>query len=175
MTDRACFGLPSVFNPASEACTGCAARRRCGEASIAVLQKIRSVVDVEAKIQALRLEFAGVPASAPITLEQSRSIASLPVKLQARIRRLFEARFDQAAKQSLAVGENPFPKDGNKASRLAGELLLAGSFTKAQFRTACMERFNWTYPTAATESSVALALLKGLGLVRFDGGVVHAA
>ncbi len=178
MSDRGCFGLPSVFSLQSDTCSSCSARTACSEKSYALLLRVRGSVDVERYIQDLRLEFAGLGeqrARASLTLAQLTTVESMPARLRGRLKRLLLDRFDVVARQSLEQGENPFPESGSKVMHLAGEMLLAGGMTKIGFRNACQNQLGWSYGTAATESSVALALLRGLGLTKEKGSAIRAA
>jgi hypothetical protein len=173
MTDRGCFGMPSVFNPASKTCQGCPGSSQCRDRALDALERVRGTIRVEHLIMEFRTEF--VQPAAALTLEQESVVASMPAKIMERLRGLLLARFDRKASVALLHGINPFPERGAKHMHLAGQLLLAGGFTKSQFRKECEQRFGWTEGTAFSQVSQAIALLRGLGLTTEHGDRVSPA
>lgn len=165
MTDRGCVGLPSVFSHVSSTCATCEARPECSGKVLTTLQRIRGSVQVDDLISQFRLGFVEQALEKPeLTLQQRTAVASMPAKVAGRLKALLLDGFDQTAKSRFAQGDNPFPGSGAKHLHLAGQLLLAGGFTKLEFRTRCIERYGWSTNTAFVEVSRAIALLRGLGL-----------
>lgn len=170
VTDRGCMGMPSVLNVASPSCQSCKGFAPCRTAALSVLETVRGTVKVDDMIHELR---AGQEGAKP-AVEIEFAIASVPKKVAPRLRSLLAKGFDRAARDALRDGVNPFPLSGAKHMHLAGELLLLGRFTKGQYRQDCMNKFGWAEGTAFSEVSMAIALMRGLGLVSVDGDAVTA-
>lgn len=168
MTDRGCYGLPSVYSHTAKTCGSCAARDDCKSKAFTVLQMIRGTVMVDDLIRSFQLSYAApesIGKTLTITPAQHARLILAPSKIAGRLERLFLQGFDKIARMAFLQRQNPFPQKGAKHLHLAGELLLQGAVTKAGFREACIERFGWSTGTAASEVSNAVALLSGLNLV----------
>jgi hypothetical protein len=139
----------------------------CRPKALGALEQLRGSMPVDQLIMEFRADYAQ-PATA-LTVEQRRLVASMPVKIAGRLEQLLLRHFDKRAQTVFTHGQNPFPEAGAKHLHLAGQMLLAGGFTKAEFRKECEARFGWSEGTAFSQVSQALALLRGLALVQEQG------
>lgn len=159
--------MASVFNPGSNACKACPAAKQCRPKALAVLELARGAIPVDQLIMEFREDYE--PPARALSLSQESSVASMPVKVAARLRSLLLQGFDRRASAALQQGQNPFTARGAKHLQLAGEMLLAGGFTRSSFRKECQARFTWSEGTAFSQVSQAISLLRGLGLVIDQG------
>ena len=168
MTDRGCYGLASVHNTASAACQNCALKVDCAHKVLDILNRVRKVIPVQALIERIEVNYLmlDMPSSPKLTLAQITTVAMIPQRLQGRLKVLLLEGFDRIASARFKQGLNPFKETGAKHLHLAGQMLLGGGFTKAQFRAECIKRYGWTANTAFSQTSSSLALLRGLGLTR---------
>lgn len=171
MKELGCFGLPSVHNPRSGFCRVCPDFDSCGQQARALIDKVARAPGMRELAHRFHYVLELPDCSAPPTLtpEQERRVASAPVKVAQRLRSLLERGFDTQAARSFATGTNPFSPTGAKHLHLAGELLLAGGFTRAQLRRRCETDFGWTPNTAASQVSQAVSLLRLLDLTEDQG------
>jgi hypothetical protein len=161
--------MPSVLNVASDTCKSCTGLTQCRTSALETLHRIRDSISVEDLIHELRVGYEVKPVLQNITL-----VASMPTKVAKRLNSLLSKGFERSALSALQDGHNPFPPNGAKHMHLVGELLLQGSFTKGDYRRLCIAKFGWKEGTAFSEVSMAIALLRGLGLATVDGDVVHS-
>lgn len=162
--------MASVLNPESPTCQRCSALEPCRVRALQSLDRVKGAIKVDHLIE--RLEH-GSTQGYILSLEDHRAIATTPRKVAGRLESLLTKGFHVIARRKLAAGQNPFPVSGAKHIHLAGEMLLAGGFTKGQLRQQCIERFQWTEGTAFSEVSQAVALLRGLRLVRQTQDHIH--
>jgi hypothetical protein len=166
MTDRGCYGLPSVYSHTSATCQSCVVRATCKDKALSVLQLVRGAIKVDDLIDAYRLSYvAAADVTITLTPEQRARVITAPTKLQRRLENLMLAGFDKVAAVAFKRGENPFREDGAKHLRLVGEKLLQGRVVKADLRAAFQRQFGWSTATAASEVSNAVAILSGLDLI----------
>lgn len=172
VTDRGCYGLASVHNTASVVCMQCPVKDGCARKALDILTRVRKVISVEHLIERIEVSYLmplAAPAMPRLTLEQVTTIAAMPARIQGRLRALLLQGFDRLARSRFQSGTNPFKSTGAKHLHLAGQMLLDGAFTKAEFRAECIKRYGWTKETAFSQTSQAFALLRGLDLTQEIG------
>jgi hypothetical protein len=134
-----------------------------------MLERLRDKIPVESLIAEFRQGFS--PAR-KLSLDQEQLIASMPVKIASKMRSLLEQGFPENARAAFQRGENPFPERGPKHIRLAGSMLLGGGFHRVELRDECVHRYGWSDGTASSQVSQTVALLRGLGLTKEQGGFI---
>jgi hypothetical protein len=94
---------------------------------------------------------------------------SLPVRVAKVMKPLMTRGQDAKARYCVATGKNPFDASNPRWLTLAGEVLIAGGFTKAQLRERYMKEFGWSEGTAFSRVSIVATLFPALRIATITG------
>ncbi|CAG9229082.1 hypothetical protein BVI1335_70149 [Burkholderia vietnamiensis] len=191
MAPPSCCGLPSVFSAEAKTCSVCKDRSLCVSACHGMLMSLSSKMDVTTNIAYLErtakvVTAQSTPASPVATTIAAPAVASIKVNLTlgereqstlaalpahaAKVLRPMMARgADSRARYRVAQGQNPFDETAQRWLRLAGEMLIAGGFTKAQLRQAFVTEFGWSEGTAFARVSIVVAIFPALRIATLVG------
>lgn len=191
MTHPSCFGLPSVFLASAPTCVSCASREHCVPACHQMLVSLSDKLDVSGNLAQLeRTAKVVIAQSLPATTVETTieaptraalsvklsvdapmqsALDRLPVRVAKVMRPLLTRGADVKARYSLANDRNPFDTTTPRWLQLAGESLLAGSFTKAELRERYIKEFGWSEGTAFSRVSIVATVLPALRLATVMG------
>lgn len=197
MASPSCYGLPSVFVAESKTCSACVEKGGCVAACHGMLMSLATKMDVTTNLAYLErtakvVTAQSIPASNPTTTiaapamaslkvnltmgaREEALLASVPVRVAKVLKPMLKRGLDARARYRVANGENPFGTGSAPWLRLAGDMLLAGGFTKAKLRVEYVRAYGWSEGTAFSRVSIVVALFPALGIARLAGDRIVCA
>lgn len=103
-----------------------------------------------------------------LTELQRKTLDRVPVKVEKRLRHIFETGKDMQIRADLANRVNPYNSVENRFMHKVCERLLAGGFTKTELRKTFQQDLGWSEGTAFAHVSVGVQVVQELGVARRD-------
>jgi hypothetical protein len=102
--------------------------------------------------------------------DETKLLASLPVKVAKRMRPLMRAGLFRRLGPEMRAGRNPFPEYENEfLRRMAGWILDRGEVSKINARAGYMQAYGWTEGTASAHVSVACCVMATIDVAEDRG------
>ena len=163
-----CFGSALTFSATAAECRSCPFAAQCQplhERRLTMLrEKLAPGIVVKPQPRPrVEMEPPSVRPAAPAT---ALTQPDLPVKVVRLMEQI--TRRGLRVVESFQAGRNPF--DSPAFLHIAGNMLLAGGFDRADLRTALMTTLDWTYGTAQAHVGQVFAVLPAYGIATEQDG-----
>jgi len=165
-----CFGNAITYSNRSLVCGECEESQSCALAARQRIEELRSMISVEPILrmshkQPQKLEkhpevYEDLPAAA------QKIIATLPIEAQNLAAQLVRMKVN--FRKQLLSGVNPIRHQKPLAVSVLFDLLLSGQVDRLTYLNSLKERLGYTDTVSATQASISIKALTGLGIVKVE-------